>query len=134
MIIIVDAMGADNSPDVMVTASVKAVKEFGVNIKLVGREDEINRVFEANSLSRDGIEIVNAEDVITMHDEPISVRKKTESSLAKSLAMLKNGEGDALVSAGNSGALLVGATLFVRCIKGVRRAAMAPVMPVKGGL
>ena len=134
MIIIVDAMGADNSPDVMVTASVKAVKEFGVNIKLVGREDEINRVFEANPLSRDGIEIVNAEDVITMHDEPISVRKKTESSLAKSLNMLKNGEGDALVSAGNSGALLVGATLFVRCIKGVRRAAMAPVMPVKGGL
>lgn len=134
MVIIVDAMGADNSPEAMVTASARAVKELGANIKIVGIEDEIKRVISEKNLSSDGIEIVSAPDVITMHDEPISVRKKTESSLSKALYMLKNGEGDALVSAGNSGALLVGATLIVRCVKGVRRAAMAPVMPVKGGV
>ncbi len=133
MKIIVDVMGADNSPDVMVKAAVRAVKELSVQIIMVGKEDEINRVMKENSLSYDGIEIVNAEDVIVMHDDPLSVRRKPESSLAKCLDLLKKGEGDALVSAGNSGALLVGSTLFVRCIKGVRRAAMAPVMPVKNG-
>lgn len=134
MKIIVDVMGADNSPDVMVTAAVKAVKELGVQIILVGKKSEIDRVIAEKQLSANGIGIVNADDVITMEDDPISVRKKPDSSLAVCLNLLKNGEGDALVSAGNSGALLVGATLFVRCIKGVRRAAMAPVMPVKNGM
>ena len=134
MKIIVDVMGADNSPDVMVTAAARAVKELGAQIVLVGKKTEIDRVIAENKLSANGIEIVNADDVITMEDDPISVRKKPDSSLAVCLNLLKNGEGDALVSAGNSGALLVGATLFVRCIKGVRRAAMAPVMPVKNGM
>ena len=134
MVIIVDAMGADNSPGVMVSSAVRAVNELGVSVKLVGREDEIKKAAEEKGLSIDGVELVNADDVITMHDEPISVRKMPESSLAKGLTLLKNGEGDALVSAGNSGALLVGATLFVRCVKGVRRAAMAPVMPARNGL
>ena len=134
MKIIVDVMGADNSPDVMVKAAVRAVKELSVRIILDGDEKEINRVLSENKLSSADLQIVNANDVITMEDDPISVRKKPESSLAVCLNLLKNGEGDALVSAGNSGALLVGATLFVRCIKGVRRAAMAPVMPVKNGM
>jgi glycerol-3-phosphate acyltransferase PlsX len=134
MKIIVDVMGADNSPDVMVKAAVRAVKELSAQIILVGDEKEINRVLSENKLSSADLQIVNANDVITMEDDPISVRKKPESSLAVCLNLLKNGEGDALVSAGNSGALLVGATLFVRCIKGVRRAAMAPVMPVKNGM
>lgn len=134
MKIIVDVMGADHSPDVMVTAAVRAVKELGTEIILVGKKTEIDRVLAENNLSANGIGIYDAEDVITMEDEPISIRKKPNSSLAVCLNLLKNGEGDALVSAGNSGALLVGATLFVRCIKGVRRAAMAPVMPVKKGM
>ena len=134
MKIIVDVMGADHSPDVMVTAAVRAVKELGTEIILVGKKTEIDRVLAENNLSANGIGIYDAEDVITMEDEPISIRKKPNSSLAVCLNLLKNGEGDALVSAGNSGALLVGATLFVRCIKGVRRAAMAPVMPVKNGM
>ncbi|MBO5037263.1 MAG: phosphate acyltransferase PlsX [Clostridia bacterium] len=134
MKIIVDVMGADHSPDVMVTSAVRAVKELGTEIILVGKKTEIDRVLAENNLSANGIGIYDAEDVITMEDEPISIRKKPNSSLAVCLNLLKNGEGDALVSAGNSGALLVGATLFVRCIKGVRRAAMAPVMPVKNGM
>ncbi len=134
MKIIADVMGADNSPDVMIVSAVRAVKELSVEMILVGDETEIRRVMSQKGLSDEGISIVNAEDVITMHDEPISIRKKPNSSLAVALDLLKNGEGDALVSAGNSGALLVGATLFVRCIKGIRRAAMAPVMPVKNGM
>lgn len=134
MKIIVDVMGADNSPDVMVVSAVRAVKELGVQIILVGKKAEIDRVIAEKQLSTNGIGIYDAADVITMEDDPISVRKKPDSSLAVCLNLLKNGEGDALVSAGNSGALLVGATLFVRCIKGVRRAAMAPVMPVKNGM
>ena len=134
MKIIVDVMGADNSPDVMVVSAVRAVKELGVQIILVGKKAEIDRVIAEKQLSMNGIGIYDAADVITMEDYTISVRKKPDSSLAVCLNLLKNGEGDTLVSAGNSGALLVGATLFVRCIKGVRRAAMAPVMPVKNGM
>lgn len=134
MRIIVDVMGADNSPDAMVCAAVRAAKELSVQITAVGREDEIRRVIREKGLQEDAVDIVNADDVIVMHDDPLSVRRKPESSLAVCLDLLKKGEGDALVSAGNSGALLTGATLFVRCIKGVRRAAMAPVMPARNGM
>jgi len=131
--IIVDAMGGDNSPEAQVKAAVRAAKELDVQIILVGRINELKKVLSDNGLSDNGLTIIDAEDVITMEDDPVSFRKKPQSSLSVALNMLKNGEGDALVSSGNSGALLVGSTLVVRCIKGIRRAAMAPVMPVASG-
>ena len=133
MKIIVDAMGGDNSPDVMVKTSFRAVKELDTDVVIVGDEAQIKRVMSENSLSSDRVSIVHAPDVVVMKDDPLAVRKKKESSMAVALTLLRDGGGDALVSAGNSGALLVGATLIVRCIKGIKRAALAPVMPVKDG-
>lgn len=92
---------------------------------LVGRKEEIEKYLGED---RNNIEIVDARDIITMEDDPsTATRRKKDSSMTVALTMLKNGEGDAMVSAGSTGALLTGATLIVKRIKGVRRAAMAPV-------
>lgn len=94
---------------------------------LVGRKEEIEKYLGED---RNNIEIVDARDIITMEDDPsTATRRKKDSSMTVALTMLKNGEGDAMVSAGSTGALLTGATLIVKRIKGVRRAAMAPVLP-----
>lgn len=134
MKIIIDAMGGDNAPDEIVKGAVMARKELGYDIVLVGREEEIRRCLATeNAETMDGIEIRNAADVIEMNDEPTAaIRRKKDSSMVVALNMLKDGEGDAVVSAGSTGALLTGATLIVRRIKGVRRAAMAPALPNKG--
>ncbi len=131
MRIIIDAMGGDNAPAEIVKGAVDAQKEFGVDIILVGREQEVKDCLAANSdLDNDRISVVNAEEVITMHDDPATaVRVKRNSSMAMALTMLKNGEGDACISAGNTGALLTGATLTVKRIRGIRRAAFGPIIP-----
>jgi len=128
MRIIVDGMGGDNAPLEIVKACVQAVEQLDTDIVIVGKQDKIEEVFTKENLSKNRIEIVDAQEEILMDDEPISVRHKKESSMAKGLYLLKDGSGDAFVSAGNSGALLVGSTLFVRCIKGVKRAAFAPTI------
>lgn len=128
MRIIVDGMGGDNAPLEIVKACVQAVEKLDVDILLVGKKDKIEEVFRNEKLSANRIEVIDAQEEILMDDEPISVRHKKESSMAKGLYLLRDGEGDAFVSAGNSGALLVGSTLFVRCIKGVKRAAFAPTV------
>ena len=127
MKIIVDAMGGDNAPEAIVKGSVYARDRLGAEIVLVGRKEEIEKYLGED---RNNIEIVDARDVITMEDDPsTATRRKKDSSMTVALTMLKNGEGDAMVSAGSTGALLTGATLIVKRIKGVRRAAMAPVLP-----
>ncbi len=128
MKIIVDGMGGDNAPLEIVKACVQAVEQLDTDIVIVGKQDKIEEVFAKEGLSKNRIEIVDAQEEILMDDEPISVRHKKESSMAKGLCLLKEGGGDAFVSAGNSGALLVGSTLFVRCIKGIKRAAFAPTI------
>lgn len=134
MRIILDAMGGDNAPEAVVKGAVAAVKEFREEIVLVGREDEIQKHLAAcggDSLS--GITVVNAAEVVTMEDDPTrACQRKKDSSMAVALRMLKNGEGDAVVSAGSTGALLSGATLIVKRIRGIRRAAMGPVLPNGG--
>lgn len=126
--IIVDAMGGDNAPLSAVKGAVYARERIGTEIVLVGRIEEVKSCFEGEI--PDGIEIVDAREVITMHDDPsTATRKKKDSSMTVALTMLKNGEGDAVVSAGSTGALLTGATLITKRIKGIRRAAMAPVFP-----
>lgn len=134
MKIIVDAFGGDNAPLEIIKGCSLAVEEYGYNIVLVGPENEIQKVAKENNLSLKNMEIVNADEVITMEDSADSVIKsKKESSMSVGLNLLSKGKGDAFISAGNSGALVVGATMLVKRIKGIKRCAFAPVMPKDDG-
>lgn len=136
MKIILDAMGGDHAPEAPVLGAIQANQDFNAQIILVGKGPEILDVLKKNGISDlpQGIQIANADDVVDMHDDPAeAVRKKKNSSMMVGLRMLSEGEGDAFISAGSTGALLSGATLIVKRIKGVRRAAMGPSMPNKAG-
>ena len=136
MRIIVDAMGGDNAPLCNVQGALEAHRDFGVDILLVGRSEDILRCLEqcGEKTLPQGVEIRNATEVITMSDDPaFAFKQKKDSSLTVGLQLLKAGEGQAFVSAGSTGALLSGATLLVKRIRGIRRAAMAPRIPCKGG-
>ena len=129
MKIILDAMGGDLAPEAPVLGAIEAAKAFGAEIVLVGRGEDILEVMSKRGISDlpDGVEIANADDVVDMHDDPASViHKRKNSSMVIGLKMLAEGKGDALVSAGSTGALLTGATLLVKRVRGIRRAAMAP--------
>ena len=128
MRIIIDAMGGDNAPQEIVKGAVRAHRELGVDVTLVGREDAVRACLKQEGC--DDIEIVNATEIVTMEDDPsTATRRKMDSSMTVALNLLRDGKGDAVVSAGSTGALLTGATLIVKRIKGIRRAAMAPVLP-----
>lgn len=136
MRIIIDAMGGDNAPQAPVLGALQGAKAFGAQIILVGRGEEILSVMKANGIVDlpEGVEIANADDVVDMHDDPATViHKRKNSSMVVGLKMLADGQGDAFVSAGSTGALLTGATLLVKRVKGIRRAAMGPAMPNKAG-
>lgn len=135
MKIIVDAMGGDNAPESAVWGGALAAKEYGEQVLLVGDPDKVAAVLKDKGMEHTpGVTIMPASDLVDMHDDPATVlRHKPDSSMAVAFKLLKSGEGDALVSAGNTGALLTGATLYGGRIKGIRRGALAPVMPCKGG-
>ena len=136
MKIILDAMGGDHAPEAPVLGAVEAAKVYGTKITLVGRGAEILDVLRKAGIQDlpKEIEISNADDVVDMHDDPASViHKRKNSSMVVGLKMLADGNGDAFVSAGSTGALLTGATLLVKRVKGIRRAAMGPAMPNKTG-
>ncbi len=136
MKIILDAMGGDNAPEAPVLGAIEAAKTYGCQITLVGKGEEILGVMRAHGIENlpAGMEIANADDVVDMHDDPATVvRKRRNSSMMVGLRMLSEGQGDAFVSAGSTGALLSGATLVVKRVKGIRRAAMGPAMPNKAG-
>lgn len=136
MKIIVDAMGGDNAPAAVVQGALDAHKKHGVDILLVGRAAEVLRAVEAcgEKTLPAGVELKDASEVVEIADAPATAFKmKKDSSLTVGLNLLKAGEGDAFVSAGSTGALLSGATLLVKRIRGIRRAAMGPVIPVLGG-
>ena len=136
MKIILDAMGGDHAPEAPVLGAIEAAKAYHTEITLVGRGEAILEVMRKHGIEDlpTGVEIANADDVVDMHDDPGSViHKRKNSSMIVGLRMLANGEGDAFVSAGSTGALLTGATLIVKRVKGIRRAAMAPSMPNKAG-
>ena len=136
MKIIVDAMGGDNAPAAVVQGALDAHKKHGVDILLVGRAAEVLRAVEAcgEKTLPAGVELKDASEVVEISDDPATAFKmKKDSSLTVGLNLLKAGEGDAFVSAGSTGALLSGATLLVKRIRGIRRAAMGPVIPVLGG-
>ena len=136
MRVIIDAMGGDNAPAAPVLGGIEANREFGVDITLVGRGEEILRVLHDNGIDElpRGVEISHASEVVEICDNPATAfREKKESSLTVGLNLLKNGQGDAFVSAGSTGALLSAATLIVKRIRGIRRAALAPVIPTGSG-
>ncbi|MBR0207732.1 MAG: phosphate acyltransferase PlsX [Oscillospiraceae bacterium] len=128
MRIIVDAMGGDRAPQEIVKGAVRARKELGVEITLVGKIEEVSSCLEGEDLS--AYELVDAREIISMEDDPsTATRRKKDSSMAVALRLLSEGKGDAVVSAGSTGALLTGATLTVKRIRGIRRAALAPILP-----
>ena len=136
MKIILDAMGGDNAPEAPVLGAIEAAKVFGTQITLVGRGEDILEVLKKHNIETlpAGMEISNADDVVDMHDDPGSViHKRKNSSMVIGLKMLAEGQGDAFVSAGSTGALLTGATLIVKRVRGIRRAAMGPAFPNKTG-
>lgn len=132
MRIIVDAMGGDNAPDAVVGGVMRAAKEFDVAITLVGRGEMILDAMKKQNIDTlpENVEIVNADEVVEMEDDPTSiVRTKKNSSMVVGLKLLADGKGDAFLSAGSSGGLLTAATLLVKRVKGIRRAAFAPILP-----
>ena len=136
MKIIVDAMGGDNAPGAIVQGALEANRTHGLEILLVGRTEEILRAVEAcgEKTLPAGVEIKGATEVVEIADDPATAFKmKKDSSLTVGLNLLKEGAGGAFVSAGSTGALLSGATLVTKRIRGIRRAAMAPVVPTGGG-
>ena len=136
MKIILDAMGGDNAPKATVLGALQAVRDFNSKIVLMGKSEEILQVLKDEGVDAlpAGLEIVHTEQVVDAHEDPTAaVRKQKDSSMMVGLKMLADGEGDAMISAGSTGALLTGATLIVKRVKGIRRAAMGPVMPNKAG-
>ena len=133
MKIIVDVMSGDNAPLEILKGTVMAASELtGKEFLLVGKKEVIEQTAKENDLNINGMEIVNADEVVTMEDDPIAVvRGKKNSSMMTALSLLSEGKGDVLVSAGNTGALFSGASLIVRKMKGVQRAAIATVLPFK---
>lgn len=136
MKILLDAMGGDNAPDVNIKGAVRAIKEINSEIVLVGNEKIINNrikeLYGKDSISEisDRLTIKNATETIEMEDVPTqAIKHKKDSSMVVGFNMLKADEGDVFISAGNSGALLTGATLLVGRIKGVDRPAIAPMLP-----
>ena len=136
MKILLDAMGGDNAPKSTVQGAADAVKEFGdgMTLALLGDEAKIKAAAQELGVDLTPFELIHCTEDVDMHDDPVkAVRHKKDSSLVKGLTMLKNGEADAFVSAGSTGALLTGATLITKRIHGIRRAAMAPVIPTTTG-
>ncbi len=130
MRIVVDAFGGDNAPLEILKGAALAEKEYGVHIVLCGDEKTIRKCIEDNGIYFDELDIVDAPDVISMHDEPTSLLKAHKnSSMAVAFKVLADGEADAFVSAGSTGAVVVGGTFIVKRIKGIKRPALAALLP-----
>ncbi|MBQ8122128.1 MAG: phosphate acyltransferase PlsX [Ruminococcus sp.] len=134
MKIIVDAYGGDNAPLEVLRGCERAVRELGVEIILTGSQPKIKKCAEENGISLTGIEIEHTDDVFDIHDEPKEIIKSgSNTSMALGLKLLAEGRGEAFVSAGSTGALVMGATFIVKRIKGIKRIAPSPVMPADKG-
>lgn len=139
MIILLDAMGGDNAPDATIKGAVMAAKEIKAEICLIGDEKIINQkikeFYNKDNISEvaSNLKIKHASEKIEMEDTPtVAIKRKKDSSMVVGFKMLKEGEGDVFISAGNSGALLTGATLLVGRIKGIDRPAIAAMLPADG--
>lgn len=134
--VVLDAMGGDNAPKEMIKGAVEAVsKEAGLKVILVGREEEITSELSSYNYKKEQIEVVNATEVIETAEPPVNaIRRKKDSSIVVGMKMVKKGEADAFVSAGSSGAILVGGQTIVGRLKGVERPPLAPLIPTEKGV
>lgn len=131
-----DAMGGDNAPDCNVDGAIEALKESKeLQIYLVGQEEVINKCLAGKEYDKDRLIIVDAPEIIENAEPPVmAIRRKKDSSIVKAMKMVKDGECDAYVSAGSTGATLVGGQVVVGRIKGVERAPLAPLIPTRKGM
>lgn len=133
MRIAVDAFGGDNAPLEVLKGAVLAVEELGVEIVLTGDKETIEKCAKDNLIKMDNISIVHAQTVISMHDEAkVVLKEKSDSSMAVGFDLVNKGQADAFVSAGSTAAIGVGATFIIKRMKGVKRVALAPVVPSFG--
>ncbi len=130
MKILLDMMGGDNAPLAPLEGAAQAVKEYGVEIVGLGDEPQLRALAQEKNISLDGITLVHCSENIQMSDEPaLAIRRKKDSPMVVGMKMLKEGQGDAFVSAGSTGALHVGASLLLRTLNGVKRPALASLVP-----
>ena len=134
--VVVDAMGGDNAPGEIVKGAVEAVQaENDIKVFLVGRQDAVNAELAKYTYDKEKIEVVHAEEVIEMAEPPVNaIRKKKQSSLVIGMNMIKHQEADAIVTAGSTGATLVGGQVLVGRIKGIERPPLAPLVPTEKGV
>ncbi len=135
MKVIVDAFGGDNAPLAVIKGCIiSAEKNPDIDVALVGNKEKLVKYAEDNKLDISGFEFFDAQSEVTMEDDPgVVLKEKKDSSMAVGLKLTAEGKGDAFVSAGNSGAITLGATMIVKRIKGIKRPAFAPIMPTSGG-
>ena len=134
MRIAVDGMGGDDAPRVVVEGCISALKEYNIEIIITGPEEKIKEELNKYTYDKNRIRIVDAKEVISPNEHPVmAIRKKKDSSINKALNLVKNGEADAVISAGSTGAFMVGALFIVGRIRGIDRPALAPIMPGKNG-
>ena len=133
--VVVDAMGGDNAPQAPIKGAIDAVNENDkIHVVLVGRTDDINTELAKYKYDKERVTIVHADDVIGFDEPPVmAIRKKKKSSIVVGMNLVKHGEADAFVSAGSTGAILVGGQFVVGRIKGVERSPLAPLIPTAKG-
>lgn len=133
--IAIDAFGGDNAPRAVVEGAIEALLDYDdIEMILCGREDAIREELRGSKYDERRLHVINATEVIDCHEPPtLAIKKKKDSSLVRALQLVANKEADCVVSAGSTGALLTGATLIIRRIKGVKRPALAPLLPTKKG-
>jgi len=133
--IAIDAFGGDNAPRAVVEGAIEALLDYDdIEMILCGREDAIREELRGRKYDERRLHVINATEVIDCHEQPtLAIKKKKDSSLVRALQLVANREADCVVSAGSTGALLTGATLIIRRIKGVKRPALAPLLPTKRG-
>lgn len=136
VIVAVDAMGGDNAPDEIVKGAVKAVNQTSnIIVDLIGKEEVIQQQLKNYTYPAEQVKVTNAREVIATEEPPVNaIRRKKDSSLVIAMNKVKHQEADALVSAGSSGAILVGGQVLVGRIKGIERPPLAPLIPTKTGL
>jgi glycerol-3-phosphate acyltransferase PlsX len=134
MVVVVDGMGGDFSPNAVVEGCVAAIKEYNIDILITGEENLIREELKKYTYDCNRIKVIDAKEVISTNEHPVmAIKRKKDSSLVKALNLVKSGDADAIISAGSSGAFLAGCTLIVGRIKGIDRPALAPVLPGKNG-
>ncbi|SDK43850.1 phosphate acyltransferase PlsX [Natronincola ferrireducens] len=135
MKIVVDAMGGDHGPVVTVPGAIEAVNDYNIEIILTGDQEKIQKELDKYSYSKERIKIIHCSEEISNEDKPVAaIRRKKDSSMVVGLNLVKTKEADAIISAGNTGALLAGGLFILGRIKGIDRPALAPVYPTTEGV